>query len=246
MNNLNQILAFFGASWAFAALVEGTTWGGSSPGPHMGHGGAGGGLGGGMSPVLDLTYRLNEWALVQGSALHTWAGALEAQAMAMTQTILDLDQGPGLVAVLVSVAVLPALCEEWLFRGTLQPILARGTATFTWPSGCRPRCSAQFTCSSLASCRGCFWAPSSGIWWRTAGAFGLPWWGTSRTTPGSSLWPHGWGPSGWTRVGAPGLVGVGSHGLGAGRWMFSIVDVGLARLRPSRRQRRLHFGPGAF
>ena len=37
MNNLNQILAFFGASWAFAALVgRGTTWGGSSPGHRRG------------------------------------------------------------------------------------------------------------------------------------------------------------------------------------------------------------------
>ena len=128
MNNLNQLLAFFGASWAFAAMVGRGHLGRFFTGaPSWGMVGLAAALAVGMSPVLDLTYRLNEWALVPGSALHTWAGALEAQAMAMTRSILDLDQGPGLVAVLVSVAVLPALCEEWLFRGTLQPILARGT-----------------------------------------------------------------------------------------------------------------------
>lgn len=128
MNNLNQLLAFFGASWAFAALVGRNHLGRFFTGaPTWGMVGLAAALVVGMSPVLDLTYRLNEWALVPGSALHAWAGALEAQAMAMTKTILDLDNGPGLVAVLVSVAVLPALCEEWLFRGTLQPILARGT-----------------------------------------------------------------------------------------------------------------------
>ncbi len=128
MNNLNQLLAFFGASWAFAALVGRNHLGRFFTGaPTWGMVGLAAALAVGMSPVLDLTYRLNEWALVPGSALHAWAGALEAQAMAMTKIILDLDNGPGLVAVLVSVAVLPALCEEWLFRGTLQPILARGT-----------------------------------------------------------------------------------------------------------------------
>lgn len=128
MNNLNQLLAFFGASWGFAALVGRNHLGRFFTGaPSWSMAGLAVALALGMSPVLDLTYRLNEWLLVPGSALHTWAGTMEAQAMTMTQTILNLENGPGLVAVLISVAVLPALCEEWLFRGTLQPILFRGT-----------------------------------------------------------------------------------------------------------------------
>ena len=179
MNNLNQILAFFGASWAFAALVGRSHLGRFFAGaPSWGMVGLAAALAVGMSPVLDLTYRLNEWALVPGSALHTWAGALEAQAMAMTQTILDLDHGQGLVAVLVSVAVLPALCEEWLFRGTLQPILARGTGNLhvaIWVS------AALFSAIHMqffGFVPRLLLGALSGIWWRTAGAFGPPWWDT--------------------------------------------------------------------
>ena len=128
MNNANQLLAFFGASWAFAALV--------GPG-HLGRFFLGAPtlnmlllavvIALGMSPILDFTYRLNEWALVPGSDFHTWAGALEAQAMAITKSILAFENTAAMGPVLVSVAFLPALCEEWLFRGTLQPILVRAT-----------------------------------------------------------------------------------------------------------------------
>ena len=45
----------------------------------------------------------------------------------MTRSILAFSEGAGLGMVLVSVALLPALCEEWLFRGTLQPLLIRAS-----------------------------------------------------------------------------------------------------------------------
>ena len=89
MNNANQIMAFLGASLAFAALV-----GKSFLGRFFLHAPALQMLGLavvialGMSPVLDFTYRLNEWALVPGSDLHQWAGALEAQAMVLTKALL--------------------------------------------------------------------------------------------------------------------------------------------------------------
>ena len=128
MNNANQILAFGLASWIFAALV-GRAFLGSffmrRPAPVMYVLAIGLALG--MSPVLDWTFRLNEWALVPGSSLHTWAGNLEAQAMTITKSILDFSDTSSLLAVLFSVAVLPAICEEWLFRGTVQPILVRAT-----------------------------------------------------------------------------------------------------------------------
>lgn len=128
MNNANQLLAFFGASWAFAALV-GTRYLGrfflGAPTLNMLLLAVVVALG--MSPILDFTYRLNEWALVPGSDFHSWAGALEAQAMAITKSILAFESTAAMLPVLVSVAFLPALCEEWLFRGTLQPILVRAT-----------------------------------------------------------------------------------------------------------------------
>ena len=128
MNNANQLMAFLGASWAFAGLVGlgflGRFFMGA-PRPRMLLLAVVVALG--MSPVLDFTYRLNEWALVPGSDLHAWAGALEAQAMALTKALLTFEQTSEVWAVLLSVAVLPAVCEEWLFRGTLQPLLFRAT-----------------------------------------------------------------------------------------------------------------------
>ena len=128
LNNANQLMAFLGASLAFATLV-----GMSFLGRFFLHAPALKMLGLavvialGMSPVLDFTYRLNEWALVPGSDLHQWAGGLEAQAMVLTKALLAFSGTSEVWAVLFSVAVLPALCEEWLFRGTLQPILVRAT-----------------------------------------------------------------------------------------------------------------------
>jgi membrane protease YdiL (CAAX protease family) len=79
----------------------------------------------GFSPFLDLTYRLNEWLLVDGSKIHTMAAALEAEAMRITMAMLKMETSKQLLATLFAVAVLPAVCEEWLFRGTIQPIFAK-------------------------------------------------------------------------------------------------------------------------
>ena len=128
MNNANQLLAFFGASWAFAALVGRTYLGrffiGSPRGLMWILAVV---LAIGMSPLLDFAYRFNQWALVPGSDIHSWAGGLEAQAMAITKSILQFSTKADVLPVLISVAVLPALCEEWLFRGTLQPLLIKAS-----------------------------------------------------------------------------------------------------------------------
>ena len=128
MNNANQLMAFLGGSFAFAALVGRQYLGRfflKLPAWNML--GLAVAIALGMSPVLDLTYRINEWALVPGSELHAWAGGLEAQAMLLTKAILSFTQDADVWAVLLSVAVLPAICEEWLFRGTVQPIVVRAT-----------------------------------------------------------------------------------------------------------------------
>ena len=131
MNNANQLLAFLGASLAFAGLV-GSPFSAAFPNrPSWLMVGLAAVMALGMSPVLDFTYRLNEWALIPGSSLHEWAGALEARAAMMTETLLRIGHVGDLMAVLVAVAVLPALCEEWLFRGTVQPVLMRTPATCT-------------------------------------------------------------------------------------------------------------------
>ena len=126
----------------------------------------------GMSPVLDFTYRLNEWALVPGSSLHEWAGALEAKAAAMTETLLRFGSVGDLMAVLVAVAVLPALCEEWLFRGTVQPVLMRSTGNLHLSVWISAALFSAIHMQFLGLCRACFSARCLATWWPTAAAFG--------------------------------------------------------------------------
>jgi len=129
LNSLNQILAFAGAGFVYAML--------HGPGRGIGFSQTGKNehlfkflIGAmiitlGFSPFLDLTYRLNEWLLVDGSTLHTMAAALEAEAARITQAMLQMETSNQFLATLVAVAVLPAICEEWLFRGALQPLVSK-------------------------------------------------------------------------------------------------------------------------
>ena len=211
MNNANQLLAFLGASLAFAGLV-----GSSFLGRFFLHRpawmmvGLAAVMALGMSPVLDFTYRLNEWALVPGSSLHEWAGALEAQAAAMTETLLRIGSVGDLMAVLVAVAVLPALCEEWLFRGTVQPVLMRGTGNLhlsVWVSaalfsaihmqffGFVPRMLLGALFGYLVAYSGSLWPAIVGHFVNNAGVVIAAWW------MGESWLEHGLEPqplSSWT------------------------------------------------
>jgi membrane protease YdiL (CAAX protease family) len=129
LNSLNQVLAFAGAGFVYAMLH----------GPGRGVGFSQNGknkhlfkflIGAviitlGFSPFLDLTYRLNEWLLVDGSTLHTMSAALESEAARITQAMLQMETSNQFLATLVAVAILPAICEEWLFRGALQPLISK-------------------------------------------------------------------------------------------------------------------------
>jgi membrane protease YdiL (CAAX protease family) len=133
LNNANQLVGFLAGAWLFAALVGRSHLGGffmTVPNRAMWLWAVL--LAVCASPLLDLTYRINEWALLPGSSLHAWAGSLEAQAAELTQRILTCSSPIEGVAVLFSVALLPALCEEWLFRGALQPVMVRATGRVHW------------------------------------------------------------------------------------------------------------------
>lgn len=129
LNSLNQIFAFGAAGLAYT-LMQGA-------GPGIGFSSEGKNIHLnkflisaviitlGFSPFLDLTFRLNKWLIVEGSQLHTMAAALEAEAMRITEAMLQMETYQQLIATLIAIAILPAICEEWLFRGTLQPIFAK-------------------------------------------------------------------------------------------------------------------------
>ncbi|PCJ80759.1 MAG: hypothetical protein COA49_07990 [Bacteroidetes bacterium] len=129
INSLNQIIAFGGAGLAYALLH------GAAPGVGFSSEGKSDHLWKffvgaiiitlGFSPILDFTYRINEWLLMEGSTLHSMAAALEAEAARITAAMLQIETSKQFIATLVSIALLPAICEELLFRGTIQPIFVK-------------------------------------------------------------------------------------------------------------------------
>jgi membrane protease YdiL (CAAX protease family) len=129
LNSLNQYLAFAGAGFVYTMLHgpgRGIGFSQTEKNKHLFKFLIGAVIITlGFSPFLDLTYRLNEWLLVDGSTLHTMAAALEADAARITTAMLQMETSNQFLATLVAVAFLPAICEEWLFRGALQPLLSK-------------------------------------------------------------------------------------------------------------------------
>ena len=177
--------------------------------------------------------------------LHAWAGGLEAQAMLLTKAILSFTQDADVLAVLLSVAVLPAICEEWLFRGTVQPIVVRATGNMhlgIWVSTVLfSAIHMQFFCFVPRMLLGLDLATS----WLTAAACGPPFWGISSTTQGvvlAAFWmgeewiDEGFEPQALSSYGN-GPLGVASIALLALAWslrtLFSIGATRTATSRPS-------------
>ena len=130
LNSFNQIIAFGSAGLAFAILygnftgVGFTTKGVSTKLWRFL-------IGGGVLtvcfvPILDITFRINEWIISKlGAEVYSIALELEERASDMTQAMLQIDSTNSFVITLVAMAVLPAVFEEFVFRGTLQPLFAK-------------------------------------------------------------------------------------------------------------------------
>ena len=80
-----------------------------------------------FSPIMDLSYRLNKWLLVEGSSIYNFAKNIEDLAFVETKNLLNLDSPTAFVMTLIGVALVPAIFEEYLFRGAIQPLMAKWT-----------------------------------------------------------------------------------------------------------------------
>jgi uncharacterized protein len=79
------------------------------------------------SAPIDLSSQLNNWLIPEGGMLEKWFKPMEDQAERLTDAML-LSQSTGqLITTLLAIGVVPAICEEFAFRGTLQPLLAKAT-----------------------------------------------------------------------------------------------------------------------
>ena len=128
LNDLNQILTFFGAGLVYCLLFgKGIGVGFNQEGKSNSIStliACGVGLTVLSLPFLDLSYRFNHW-LIEGTSLFDIAHKYEETALKVTKAMLDMDTTNELAIILFSVAILPAIAEELLFRGALQPMFAK-------------------------------------------------------------------------------------------------------------------------
>ena len=89
---------------------------------------AGVGLAWAAQPLIDLTFRLN--GLMLKALPDSWianADRFEELAADVTQSMLTYDSAWQFPATLLTVALLPSVCEELAFRGVIQPLAAKWT-----------------------------------------------------------------------------------------------------------------------
>lgn len=75
-------------------------------------------------PIVEWSALFSEWLIPEGSAIANWALPLQRQAQEITEALLGGGE-LGTVELLLMSAVLPAVCEEFFFRGAMQNQLAK-------------------------------------------------------------------------------------------------------------------------
>lgn len=77
--------------------------------------------------IIDLSARLNQLLIPEGSALEAWLKPTEERAGQLTGMILNFGGVGSLISTIFCIAIIPAVCEELAFRGVLQPLLIGAT-----------------------------------------------------------------------------------------------------------------------
>ena len=123
--NISQILGFLGAAFVFVIFFGRTSvnsfW---IRKPHMtilivpl--------LGLCASPLIYLSQLLNEWLVPVGGWIEQNIKPMEDQAAKLTEAFMYMPDSCALWMNIVAVAVIPAICEEFLFRGVIQSQLGK-------------------------------------------------------------------------------------------------------------------------
>lgn len=81
------------------------------------------------NPFLELTSTINKEMVLPDflAKMEDWMQLKEIEMEKITESILSVSTIPGLLINLIVIAVIPAIGEELLFRGCLQPIFQRWT-----------------------------------------------------------------------------------------------------------------------
>ncbi|NNE55957.1 MAG: CPBP family intramembrane metalloprotease [Flavobacteriales bacterium] len=78
-----------------------------------------------IMPVIQLTVKINEWLIPSGGTLERIFKPLEEQAAELTEKMLVMEGTGDLIFNVLLVGVVPAICEEFAFRGVLQSQLSK-------------------------------------------------------------------------------------------------------------------------
>lgn len=77
--------------------------------------------------VIDISSQLNKWLIPDGSSIEAWAKPMEEAAAKLTEAMLNAKGVGAMIVAFISIAVIPAVCEELAFRGVMQPLIAKST-----------------------------------------------------------------------------------------------------------------------
>jgi membrane protease YdiL (CAAX protease family) len=81
----------------------------------------------GANGLIDFLGFVNEWLITPGGALDQMFRAQEENAERLTELILSGTTVSAIITTIITVAIVPAVAEELVFRGVLQPLLARAS-----------------------------------------------------------------------------------------------------------------------
>jgi hypothetical protein len=77
--------------------------------------------------IIEFSGVVNEWLIPAGSGLERLFRPQEESAKRLTEIILGAPGSWSFFTTIITVALIPAICEELVFRGVVQPLVARST-----------------------------------------------------------------------------------------------------------------------
>ena len=127
INGVNQLVSFGLMAWIAQKLFAGRTFL-NLRAPKPGWWLCAFAMAWAVQPLIDLTFRANGLLLeFMPETLAESINHYEAVAAQVTASLLTFDAAWQFPATIITVALLPAICEEFAFRGIIQPLTARWT-----------------------------------------------------------------------------------------------------------------------
>lgn len=77
--------------------------------------------------LIEITASINEWLIPAGSWIESFAKPLEDEAAKITEAFMQMPDTRSFLLNVFLVALIPAVCEEFAFRGVIQSLVAKAS-----------------------------------------------------------------------------------------------------------------------